>query len=653
MTCDDDGVAQTSTETAEVSCNSTNTGLGECLNDAYRCGDDSERDQCVSGAWTDNACASGSVCDSTGTDYCNVVISTPKCTVGEDKIEVGASICSGNDLVTCNEGATPSSKTCTFGCNIDACISKSAEADDNGGICVDNKLGKLTPDGTAYETEPAACADAEMPNCGIVNNIADCYECVTDAHCTSNSDYGVGYTCVDSLCELTDPQTCEGVDGTSTVAVAHGAWGCSDATHYFKCNNGVKEESDDCAIIDQVCKPGASTGSDSCVECVADSHCDAVAKEVYGEHAVGVCDSDNKCGTPTCEAGYYNNGDTCELIECSTPEDVYTTGEHPTIVAYIKESQSSLETRFACGNDETQVLAWNASDATNPVIVKGDDGVVHDGANHKYYATLDNLPGGDYKCIFEVKVENDWYACSAKASDWMVDYTAMKLTNETLGSDLTQYKEYTSSNTTECVAGATKCVTNNLYTCSDAGAWVAEDPACANGCGEDPDNPGTHKCLDAAVDPTPFTLNASASNSCDGYSSQEIVASCDKIDDNTLKVTLSNGVVIDMSLSTNTATTAYIGLVDTSHSIVISNLHNTSKLSVTGKMGKASQSNSISVRDNVNAEGNNLVWEGTTSTTMVYNISEGASTVTITGRGKNKDDEVSTAALRISKLVVE
>ncbi|MBQ1265371.1 MAG: hypothetical protein IIY06_01200, partial [Proteobacteria bacterium] len=168
-------------------------------------------------------------------------------------------------------------------------------------------------------------------------------------------------------------------------------------------------------------------------------------------------------------------------------------------VAYAKYSKELdvQSSRVACGNDSMLVSIWQSIDAEH-------DADNDDTANYQYKADLTSLSNGSYKCAYEVKVGDDWYACDNVNAGWSAD-NVVKITNTTESSEIKSLA-YTREGGVDCVAGATKCETNNLYTCSDAGAWVAEEPACANGCGENPDNPGTYKCLDAAVDPEWVTI---------------------------------------------------------------------------------------------------------------------------------------------------
>lgn len=586
---------------------------GSCTGTPKAC--DYSAGNCVSGfAGTDCSCdLSTHTWDET--DGCQLIVSIEQCTVvGGTKIDKGSSGCKDdNTYATCSGVDTFSDeKTCAFGCSATGCVSKSADADANGGICVDGKFAQLNEDGTDYATAPDDC-DTELPYCGTLGGATNCYECLTDTHCTSNSDYGVGYTCVSGLCELTDPQSCEGVgiDGVTTVDVAHNAWGCIDETHYFKCNNGVKNPVDgtDCADAEMVCNPNAlASDVDACVECVSNSQC-GTGDDYYGflpvckDNACDVdptaCDEANgyhmkadntcvKCGEgeawnatdKECKCdeanGYHLNGTTCEKCgegkawnsatnqcedscDSSSWHDWCSNASEGTLrkcvdgfvveetcaagckddgngdtddvcntiycsivgladdVVYGKYSASTAplisESRFACGDDGTQISAWNLIDGE----AIEDNGTDSEG-NIEKKASLLSLVNGEYKCVYEVKISDDWYVCDTPAN-----WTGSVLTDSLMNSAIMTAKDYERSGGNNCTEGSSKCGTGAdegyVMNCAydeehSIWDWKKADEVCANGCAVNSDNLGV--CINT-VDLTLFSTHGFTMGSAGSY----------------------------------------------------------------------------------------------------------------------------------------
>ena len=443
------------------------------LDDKFTYDDVCEKTGCANNEYTlDNDCGAATLV---------------KCTdIGGGTVNVGALGCRTDNILAICTGTEiwdeDTAQTCVFGCANNDCVSKSAEADENGGICTDEThSAQLTPDGKGYKTDPAQCA-ADEPWCGTFAEMTGCWECVKDEHC------GTGESCVDGTCEAA-------------------ALTCPEGQAVTKSNT--------CAPI------------------------------------------------------------TCSLVSIAAD------------VAYAKFSTdfNFESSRIACGEEGTLVSGWKATEATH-------DAENDDAHNYQYKAdlTLLELDNGSYKCAYEVKVGDNWYACDAVSEGWSVD-NVVKI-DDTTADSVIKSMSYERS-------------------------------------GGD-------------VEPTTLSLVPAAD--CAGYEAQDGVDSC-AIDGTTVTLSFANGAKVTMALASITAN--YLGLVDSDNSINITDVNGLSKVKITAKLNGAAQTNSCLVSDSGNTVGELFTWTGTSAVTKEYNVTAGASSISIVGGG------ASTAYLRITNLVVE
>ena len=470
------------------------------------------------------------------------------------------------------------------------------------------------------------CSEGECTCTGIDGY--DATKFVYSATCEKTGCVDSEYT-LENGCEAVTLAKCE-VFGGGTVNVND--LGCKDDKTLVKCigDQTWDENVTTCAFgcADNACK--ALEGEESYV-CIGDDTLASLNDDRTGYASQEAC-SELDATTPYCGTV---GGDT--LCYACLNDDHCGTGEScvdgvcEAAVAPTCETFSDCEGDFnACIEGSCKKLDCRSIDDVGSF--RDDFGIYDpwcDGTKVTYCDTYKVTADESFASCVELTGENNNEANCSGADSIFIQGSTKSACVTGIAPECTSHADCTDPNAPSCIAG----------TCD----MCTSDEDCGEG--EVCDTEETFACkVPGGVEPT--TLSIVPAADCTGYEAQDGVESC-SMDTEAKTVTLdfANGAKVTMALAS--ITDAYLGLVNSDNSINITNVNGLSKVTITAKLNKATQSNSCLVSDSINTDATTFSWTGTTAESQEYSVAAGASSISIVGGG------ASTATLRITSLVAE
>ena len=529
--------------TAEVSCKSDLSGLGECLTGRVRCTDNGDGEGtfqfCMNGSWNNfGKCDSDNECKILGENICgefndmghicenNKLIACPnKASCKSDSsgcasCQNGTSKCKDNQVLTCQEGEYQEAE-CQTGTHCEAKDGKAQcvphECENGQQRCQDSIIQKCENykwkaiaacetgeqcqekdgvaacsciSGTAYCDDATAknCRDGKWVTtpcgqkaCAMKSNEAKCIECESGTKCKDQTEL---MYCEDNVWSAPTPcsegMSCIGDEGQAKCACTNGQAKCdSDKTKIVRCQSDGTYGNAESCGADMHCEGVAGSAV-----CTADPmECSPGARRCKG-HDLQTCNAKGKWETQKCEKG-------CSNMACNDCND----GEYYIVSELDHEIVTNCVNHKWMKTDCYPNLAEERKDL-NKAICRG-------------YCTVDGpayCAGERYRCIDDYAFAND-PAYDHSEPVYVLDGSCecdepgeetrcspngrvLQICNHDGEWEDSQQCNLCQDNIcySECYPPkSTQCDGNNVQTCSQDGKWQTQ--ACEFGC-----NPSTGTC---------------------------------------------------------------------------------------------------------------------------------------------------------------